>query len=82
MADVPKLAQACRTAMDSELPCGTRGRGRSARLHWVSGPMSSDTDVLAVGVEIYKNLEIGDFMIKVNHRELLDSMMEIMVEKS
>lgn len=41
------------------------------------GPMISDTDVLAVGVEIYKNLEIGDFMIKVNHRELLDSMMEI-----
>ena len=43
MADVPKLAQAWRTAMDSELPCGTSGRGRSARLHWVSGPMSSDT---------------------------------------
>ena len=43
MADVPKPAQAWRTAMDSELPCGTSGRGRSARLHWVSGPMSSDT---------------------------------------
>ena len=43
MADVPKLAQAWRTAIDSELPCGTSGRGRSARLHWVSGPMSSDT---------------------------------------
>ena len=28
--------------------------------------------MLAVGVEIYRALEIGDFMIKVNHRELLD----------
>lgn len=41
------------------------------------GAMISDADVLAVGVEIYRALEIGDFMIKVNHRELLDSMMEI-----
>ena len=41
------------------------------------GSMISDADVLAVGVEIYRALEIGEFAIKVNHRELLDSMMEI-----
>lgn len=41
------------------------------------GSMISDADVLAVGVEIYKALEIGQFTIKVNNRELLDSMMEI-----
>ena len=41
------------------------------------GRMISDADVLAVGVEIYRSLEIGEFCIKVNHRELLDSMMEI-----
>ena len=29
--------------MENELPCGTSGRGRSARHHWLSGPMSVDT---------------------------------------
>lgn len=52
------------------------------------GRMIADTDVVSVGIEILKSLPIGmssllvcdavgSFMIKVNHRKLLDGMMEI-----
>ncbi|KAK8810505.1 hypothetical protein WA158_007080 [Blastocystis sp. Blastoise] len=41
------------------------------------GRMIADTDVVSVGIEILSSLPIGSFMIKINHRKLLDGMMEI-----
>lgn len=39
--------------------------------------MMPDAEVLAVAVEILSSLPIGEFTIKLNHRGLLDAMMEI-----
>lgn len=39
--------------------------------------MVPDAEVLKVIVEILSDLEIGDFVIKLNHRKLLDACMEI-----
>ena len=39
--------------------------------------MIPDADVLKVMVEILKELEIGDFVIKLNHRKFLDTIVDI-----
>lgn len=40
-------------------------------------PMIPDAEVLAVATEILTELPIGDFMIKINHRCILDAVFEI-----
>jgi len=39
--------------------------------------MLPDAEVLAVVVDILTSLEIGDFVVKVNHRKFLDAMVEL-----
>jgi histidyl-tRNA synthetase len=39
--------------------------------------MVADAEVLAVAVEILSDLPIGDFLIKINHRKLLDAIFDI-----
>jgi len=41
------------------------------------GKMVSDSEVVSVVTEILSDLEIGDFELKLNHRRLLDAIMEI-----
>lgn len=41
------------------------------------GPMLPDAEVLAVASEILTSLDIGNFVIKVNHRKFLDAMVEL-----
>ena len=43
----------------------------------VYAPMMPDAEVLKVAVEILSDLPIGDFVIKLNHRKLLDAMLDI-----
>ena len=43
----------------------------------VYSPMLPDAEVLTVVADILKNLEIGSFIIKVNHRKFLDAMVEL-----
>ena len=40
-------------------------------------PMIPETEVLSVAIEILRALPIGDFVIKLNHRVLLDAMLDI-----
>lgn len=40
-------------------------------------PMIPETEVLSVAIEILRALPIGDFAIKLNHRVLLDAMLDI-----
>jgi histidyl-tRNA synthetase len=40
-------------------------------------PMVPDAEVLTVATEILKDLPVGTFMIKLNHRKLLDAIFEI-----
>jgi histidyl-tRNA synthetase len=40
-------------------------------------PMIPDAEVLAVATEILSELPIGDFLIKINHRCILDAVFEI-----
>jgi histidyl-tRNA synthetase len=40
-------------------------------------PMISDAEVLTVATEILTELPIGDFLIKINHRGILDAIFEI-----
>lgn len=39
--------------------------------------MLPDADVIAIMAEIITRTEVGDFVIKVNNRKLLDAMVEI-----
>jgi histidyl-tRNA synthetase len=39
--------------------------------------MIPDAEVLSVVIEILRELEIGAFQIKVNHRKFLDAMVEL-----
>ncbi len=39
--------------------------------------MIPDAEIIAVVAEILQQLKIGDFVIKVNNRKLLDAMVEI-----
>ena len=39
--------------------------------------MIPDAEVLSVVVEILSSLQIGNFIIKVNHRKFLDAMVEL-----
>lgn len=39
--------------------------------------MVADAEVLAVVVEILTDLRLGAFEVKLNHRKLLDAMLEI-----
>lgn len=41
------------------------------------GPMIADSEVITVAVEILRELPIGSFMIKLNHRKILDAIFEI-----
>jgi len=41
------------------------------------GSMIPDADVLTVVCDILKTLNLGDFVIKVNNRKLLDAMVEL-----
>ena len=46
----------------------------------IAGPyglMLPDAEVLKVLIEILKNLNIGNFVVKINHRKFLDAMVEI-----
>ena len=40
-------------------------------------PMLPDAEVLSVVVDILTSLDIGDFVVKVNHRKFLDAMIEL-----
>lgn len=40
-------------------------------------PMISDAEVLSVVTEILRNLKLGEFTVKVNHRKFLDAMVEL-----
>ena len=40
-------------------------------------PMIPDSEVIKVVTEILENLEIGDFVIKINHRKFLDAMVDM-----
>ena len=40
-------------------------------------PMLADAEVITVGTEILTQLPIGTFIIKLNHRALLDAIFEI-----
>ncbi|XP_065183390.1 histidine--tRNA ligase-like [Sycon ciliatum] len=40
-------------------------------------PMIPDTEVLRVVYEIIGGLDLGDFVIKINHRKVLDGMLEV-----
>lgn len=42
-----------------------------------SGAMLPDVDVLRVIVDILKSLELGEFVIKLNHRKFLDAIIEL-----
>ena len=39
--------------------------------------MIPETEVLSVAIEILRALPVGDFVIKLNHRVLLDAMLDI-----
>ena len=39
--------------------------------------MIPDAEVLTVVIEILRDLEIGTFQLKVNHRKFLDAMVEL-----
>ena len=39
--------------------------------------MTADADVIAAGIEVYREVGIGNIAVKINHRALLDGMMEI-----
>lgn len=39
--------------------------------------MTADADVIAAGIEVYDAVGVGDVTVKINHRALLDGMMEI-----
>jgi len=39
--------------------------------------MIPDAEVLSVVTEILRNLELGEFTVKVNHRKFLDAMVEL-----
>jgi len=41
------------------------------------GLMIPDADLLSVVIDILKSLEIGSFMIKLNHRKFLDAMIQL-----
>ena len=43
----------------------------------VYSPMVADSEVLKVLVEILDDLALGDYEIKINHRKLLDAMLDI-----
>lgn len=43
----------------------------------VYSPMVADSEVLKVLVEILDDLSLGDYEIKINHRKLLDAMLDI-----
>lgn len=43
----------------------------------VYAPMMPDAEVLKVAVDILSSLPIGEFAIKLNHRKLLDAMLDI-----
>lgn len=65
-----------------DTPAMTRGRYREFYQcdYDVAGTyptMVPDADVLAVLCEILSNLGIGDFKVKLNHRVLLDALMDI-----
>lgn len=40
-------------------------------------PMIPDSEVIKVVTEILEELDIGDFVIKINHRKFLDAMVEL-----
>ena len=39
--------------------------------------MTADADVIAAGIEVYEEVGVGNIAVKINHRALLDGMMEI-----
>ena len=43
----------------------------------VYSPMVPDAEVLKVLVEILDDLELGDYEVKINHRKILDAMLDI-----
>ena len=38
------------------------------------GPMIPDADLLSVIIDILSSLDIGNFVVKLNHRKFLDAM--------
>ena len=63
-------------------PAMNRGRFREFHqcdfdIAGVYGPMIPDADVLKVVTEILDDLQIGEYIVKLNHRRLLDAMMEV-----
>lgn len=63
-------------------PAMTKGRMREFYQcdYDISGsfePMIPDSEVLRVMCEVLKNLEVGEFTVKVNHRMLLDGLFEV-----
>ena len=63
-------------------PATTKGRFREFTqcdldIAGVYDPMTADADVISAGIEVYRELEIGAIQVKINHRVLLDGMMEI-----
>ncbi|RYG45155.1 hypothetical protein EON67_10935 [archaeon] len=44
---------------------------------FVAAPMMPDAEVLSVAAEILRSLPIGEFTIKLNHRGVLDAVLEI-----
>jgi histidyl-tRNA synthetase len=42
--------------------------------------MVSDAEVLKVMVEVLLNLDVGDFIVKVNHRAILDGVFEVILQ--
>ena len=53
----------------------TRSQFRSRQIHYHVGPTNSGKTQHAI--EILKNLELGEFKCKLNHRLLLDSIMDL-----
>jgi histidyl-tRNA synthetase len=39
--------------------------------------MLPDAEVLSIVVDCLTSLEVGDFVVKVNHRKILDAMIEL-----